>query len=93
MSAETSLADKKFKALTEIVPARDLVAYNRLKQKIARGEKLEGKEKKVYEDTKATIEYAESLIERAYPAGKTTVSPSQTIRGSGLPNPVYSVDF
>jgi len=93
MSAETSLADKKFKALTEIVPARDLVAYNRLKQKIARGEKLEGKEKKVYEDTKATIEYAESLIERAYPAGKTTVSPSQTMRGSGLPDPVYSVDF
>jgi hypothetical protein len=93
MSAETSLADKKFKALTEIVPARDLVTFNKLKQKIARGEKLEGKEKKVYEDTKATIEYAESLIERAYPAGKTTVSPSQTMRGSGLPNPVYSVDF
>ena len=88
MSAETSLADKKFKALTEIVPARDLVTFNKLKQKIARGEKLEGKEKKVYEDTKATIEYAESLIERAYPAGKTTVSPSQFSTNAGLPDPL-----
>jgi len=93
MSAETSLADKKFKALTEIIPPRDLVYYNKLKQKIARGEKLEGKEKKVYEDTKDTLAYANEIIEQMYPAGKTTTSPSQTMRGSGLPDPEYSVDF
>lgn len=88
MTAETSLADKKFKALTELVPSRDLVTFDKLRRKIQRGDKLEGKEKKLYEDIKASIEYAESVVERAYPAGKTTVSPSQYSTNAGLPDPL-----
>ena len=88
MTAETSLADKKFKALTELVPSRDLVTFDKLRRKIQRGDKLEGKEKKVYEDIKASIEYAESVVDRAYPAGKTTVSPSQYSTNAGLPDPL-----